>query len=220
MKVSSRKISGLVVAITTLVMAPTASGPLAAKTATVTLSAEQSLQVDNVSAYLNGLTTMRGDFLQINPDGSAVEGKFYMRRPGRVRFEYENPPLTLLSDGVWAMINDREIESVDRYPLRETPLHLLLKKNVNLVKDTNVIDVATANGLVAVTALEDEGIAQGQLTMVFSEPNLELRYWQVIDAQGERITVSLKNVETGMKLDPALFIPEEGDFFDEDEDWD
>ena len=78
------------------------------------------------------------------------------------------------------MINDREIESVDRYPLRETPLHLLLKKNVNLTKDAKIVDVAKANGLVAVTALEEEGIAQGQLTIVFSEPVLELRGASVV----------------------------------------
>lgn len=220
MKTTKWNLAGLVLAVATLAVAPFGPGLMAAKTPAGTLTADQIRQVDSISAYLNGLTTMQGDFLQINPDGSAVEGKFYMRRPGRVRFEYDNPPLTLMSDGVWAMINDREIESVDRYPLRETPLHLLLKKDVNLTNDAQIVDVTAANGLVAVTALEEEGIAQGQLTMVFSEPVLELRYWQVIDAQGDRVTVSLKNVQTGMKLDPELFIPDEKNFFDDDQEWD
>ena len=92
------------------------------------LAVEVRAQIDQVSDYLNAIDTMSGDFMQTNPDGSLVEGKFYMRRPGRVRFEYADPPMTLMSDGTWAMINDRVLESVDRYPLRETPLYLLLKR--------------------------------------------------------------------------------------------
>ena len=163
------------------------------------------------------LDTLRGDFTQTNPDGTAVEGKFFMRRPGRVRFEYEDPPLTLMSDGTWAMINDRVLESVDRYPLRETPLYLLLKRNVNLLKDAEISSVEKGNGLMAITASETDGIALGSLTLIFAEPALELRYWVVTDVNGDSTVVMLKNIERGVDLDPALFLPEEGDIFGDDE---
>lgn len=180
------------------------------------LKGEAREEINKVSDYINTIDTLKGDFIQTNPDGSASNGKFYMRRPGRVRFEYEDPPMTLLADGTWAMINDRSLESVDRYPLVETPLNLLLKKNVDLLKDADITKVEHGNGLLAVTAEETTGVALGSLTLIFNEPSLELRYWVVTDVNGESTVVMLKNIERGMKLDPALFLPEEGSVFGDD----
>jgi outer membrane lipoprotein-sorting protein len=181
------------------------------------LAIEAKGQINQVSDYLNAIDTMSGDFMQTNPDGSLVEGKFYMRRPGRVRFEYDDPAMTLMSDGTWAMINDRVLESVDRYPLLETPLYLLLKRDVDLLKDAEISAVEHGNGLIAITAAETSGIALGTLTLIFAEPNLELRYWVVTDVNGDSTVVMLRNVERGMALDPALFLPEEGDIFGDDD---
>ncbi|TNE59719.1 MAG: outer membrane lipoprotein carrier protein LolA [Alphaproteobacteria bacterium] len=180
------------------------------------ITGELREEINKVSDYINAISTLKGDFTQTNPDGTASLGKFYMRRPGRVRFEYEDPPMTLLSDGTWAMINDRSLESVDRYPLAETPLNLLLKRNVDLLKDADITKVEHANGLLAVTAEETTGVALGSLTLIFNEPALELRYWVVTDVNGESTVVMLKNIERGMKLDPALFLPEEGSVFGDD----
>lgn len=174
-------------------------------------------QINAISDYINAINTMRGEFSQTNPDGTAVEGDFYMRRPGRVRFEYEDPPLTLMSDGTWAMINDRVLESVDRYPLRETPLYLLLKKNVDLLKDANISKIERGNGLIALTAEETSGVALGSLTLIFSEPALELRYWVITDVNGDSTVVMLRKIERGVEIDPALFLPEEGDIFGDDD---
>ena len=168
--------------------------------------------VEAVSAYFNDLTTMSGDFDQQNQDGSISQGTFHLQRPGRMRFEYETPALTLLSDGLWVMLNDREIESVDRYPLRETPLHLILKKTVNLAKDAQIVRVEREGDLIGVTAREEEGIAQGDLTLVFAAPRLELRHWMVEDVQGNRTVVSLRNVQTGRELSPDLFKADEYEF--------
>ena len=181
------------------------------------LTAIEIANVDSASAYLNEIDTMQGDFLQINPDGSTTDGVFYMRRPGRIRFEYADPPLTLMSDGTWAMVNDRELESVDRYPLSETPLYLLLKKNIDLMNDANIVAVDHGNGMVAITASEQDGIAQGELTLIFAEPSLELLHWMITDVQGQSTVVMLKNVERDMKIDPALFLPDEGDIFGDDD---
>jgi len=205
------------VAVLTATALGQTEGDMAEMPAYPPLSAEDVTVIDSASAYLNEIDTMQGNFLQINPDGGTTDGVFYMRRPGRIRFEYADPPLTLMSDGTWAMVNDRELESVDRYPLRETPLYLLLKKNINLIKDANIVAVDHGNGMVAITASEQEGIAQGELTLIFSEPSLELMHWMITDVQGQSTVVMLKNVQKGMKIDPALFLPEEGDIFGDDD---
>lgn len=177
------------------------------------LNDEERALVDEVSAYFNNLTTLRGVFDQQNQDGTLSHGAFYLKRPGRMRFEYFEPDqLTILSDGLFVMLNDRELESVDRYPMRETPLHLILKRDVDLLKDTRIIRVEHENGLIGVTAREEEGIAQGDLTLVFAGPRLELRHWMVEDVQGNRTLVSLRNVVAGATLAPELFIPKEYEF--------
>lgn len=182
------------------------------------LTVEDRALVDEVSAWFNAVETLKGSFDQQNQDGSLVGGDFYLRRPGRMRFEYAEPQkLTLLSDGLWVMLDDRELENVDRYPLRETPLWLILKKEVDLAADARIVRVERRGDLVAITVHEEEGAAQGDLTLVFAGPRLDLRHWIVEDVQGNRTIVSLRNVQAGMALAPQLFIPEEYDYgLDED----
>lgn len=182
------------------------------------LSTEDRTLVDDVSAWFNGVETLKGAFDQQNQDGSVVSGDFYLRRPGRMRFEYAAPQqLTLLADGWWVMMNDRELESVDRYPLRETPLWLILKDPVDLASDAEIVKVERQGELIGVTVREEEGATQGDLTLIFAGPQLDLRHWIIEDVQGKRTLVSLRNIEQGMKLSPELFIPEEYEF-GEDED--
>jgi outer membrane lipoprotein-sorting protein len=190
------------------------------------LSARDLATVNAISAYFNAMTTLKGAFDQQNQDGSLVKGDFYLKRPGRMRFEYADPqPLTLLSDGAWVMLNDRELESVDRYPLRETPLYLILKRTVDLAKDAYIVKVEREGDLIGVTTREEEGAAQGDLTLVFASisgsenPGLELRHWMVEDVQGNRTLVSLRGLQAGMELDHALFVPEEYDFGSDDPDF-
>ena len=177
------------------------------------LKPDELALVNEVSAYFNALETLKGSFDQQNQDGTLSTGMFYLRRPGRMRFEYAEPDqLTILSDGIWVMLNDRELESVDRYPLRETPLNLILKKQVDLAKDAEIVRVEREGDLIGVTAREQGGVAQGDLTLVFAGPRLELRHWMVEDIQGNRTVVSLRNVVKGAHLGPELFIPEEYEF--------
>ncbi len=182
------------------------------------LTVEDRVLVDEVSAWFNKVVTLKGAFDQQNQDGTMVGGAFYLRRPGRMRFEYAEPQkLTLLSDGFWVMLDDRELESVDRYPLRETPLWLILKKHVDLAADADILRVERQGDLIGVTVREEEGAAGGVLTLVFAGPRLDLRHWIVEDVQGNRTVVSLRQMEQGMSLSPELFIAEEYDYGLEDD---
>ena len=88
--------------------------------------------VNAVNQYLNNIEHLEGDFLQINPDNSISDGRFYIRRPGRFRFDYTNPEsLVVISDGIWLGIIDNELETLHRYPNRSTPYYTIFKKNVN-----------------------------------------------------------------------------------------
>ncbi|MBA4211039.1 MAG: hypothetical protein C0454_16060 [Parvibaculum sp.] len=177
--------------------------PVAAETAT---DAADAKALAEASAYLNALDSMQGDFLQMGPDGSVAEGKFYLRRPGRLRFEY-NPPerLLVVADGTWVAVKD-SAAAAQRYPIASTPLSLILGRNVNLTESARVLNVETQPGALLITVADRKGEAPGHITLIFDQPRMQLRQWVVTDAQGLQTTVALRNVETGIRADNALFV--------------
>ncbi|MEM1343733.1 MAG: outer membrane lipoprotein carrier protein LolA [Pseudomonadota bacterium] len=179
-----------------------------------TASAQGTEQRDllRISNYLNGLGTLEGDFVQIGPDGELSEGKFYMRRPGRLRFEYRPPnPALIIADGVWVGVCDRQIETFDRFPLSETPLDILLRDRVDLRREGAISTMARAEGQLRVRAIDPDAPEQGSLTLIFADVPLALRQWVVVDAQGLTTTVALQDTRSNTRLDPRLFTIDDDD---------
>lgn len=182
--------------------------------ALVTGDAQTSLLRD-IAASLASVETAKGRFLQIAPDGDQTAGDFYIRRPGRVRFEYDDPvPILIVADGATVAIEDRDLETQDRVPLRTTPLAILLDDELDFEKDAEILSVQRANGFVAVALRDRSGETDGTLDMIFTDESLELVAWQATDAAGGLTGVQLSEVETGVRISPRLFRIEE---LDEDE---
>ncbi len=178
------------------------SGPFA----TPAFAAVSQGDLTRISNYLNGIGTMEGTFVQVGPDGDASEGKFYMRRPGRIRFEYKPPnPTLLIADGFWVGVYDTLDGTLDRFPLSETPLDLLLRDRVDLKREGAIQSVERSQGQLRVRAVDPDAPRQGSITMVFNDNPLELVQWIVTDAQGLTTTVALNSVRRDVKLDPDLF---------------
>jgi outer membrane lipoprotein-sorting protein len=112
---------------------------------------EDEEAIAQASAYLASLENMQGDFLQVGPDGSVTEGKFYLRRPGRMRFEYNAPEnLLVVADGTWVAVKDSAAPA-QRYPIASTPLSLFLARDINLSENARVLGVANQPGALLVT---------------------------------------------------------------------
>lgn len=159
-----------------------------------------------ISAYLNSITTLTGKFTQVSSNGSYAEGTFYMKKPGRLRFEYAPPvPLLIVADGVTVAVTNNELETQDRYPLGTTPLSILLDDDLDLADDEHITRVERKPGQIAVTASESDGPAQGEITLVFSDPGLELRHWIVKDAQGQQVIVAISDLKRGVEISAAQF---------------
>ena len=170
------------------------------------LSEGDRTDLDRVSAYLSGLSDMQGHFLQVGPDGSLAEGRFYLRRPGRLRFEYTPPQqMLVVADGTWVAVKDG-FSATQRYPLGSTPLGILLQSHVNLAEEVRVLSVERQPGVLRVKLQDKSGNAPGDLTLVFDEPSLQLRQWVVTDAQGLQTTVALRGVQSGLRADNSLFV--------------
>ncbi len=183
------------------------AGALAAAALPTATRAQNARELARISAYLNGITTLEGDFVQIDPDGILSEGRFLMRRPGRIRFEYNEPnPALVVADGSWVGVVDKRYNSVDRYPLSETPLNLILKSNVDLGSEGAVEGIEVADGQMRVRAVDPDHPERGSLTMIFGANPLELRQWIVDDAQGGATTVALSDLRSGVEIDPKNFV--------------
>lgn len=174
-------------------------------------SAADSADLDRISAYLNSIHTLKGSFVQLGPDGQTDEGVFYIDKPGRMRFEYHAPnPVLVVSDGTTVAVQNRRLGTVDTYPLLSTPLSLVLSDSLNLKHNPSIAGLSREPGELIVNARAASSKVSGNLTLVFTSPQLELRQWTIVDAQGLSTTVSLRDVQTGVTLDPALFKLPEG----------
>ncbi|MEM6906602.1 MAG: outer membrane lipoprotein carrier protein LolA, partial [Pseudomonadota bacterium] len=143
---------------------------------------------------------------QVGPDGDVSEGLFFLRRPGRMRFEYEPPNRALIiADGVWVGVCDPEIGTIDRFPLSETPLDLLLQERVDLRREGAVETIDRSAGQLRVKAVDPDAADQGSITMVFTDNPLELRQWIVVDNQGLATTVALSETQANVRLGGDLF---------------
>lgn len=163
-----------------------------------------------ISNYLNGIGTMQGTFVQVGPDGDLSEGLFYMRRPGRIRFEYQPPnPALIVADGFWVGVYDTLDNTLDRFPLSETPLDLLLRDRVDLRSEGAIQRIERSAGQLRIVAVDPEAQDQGSITMVFNDNPLELTQWIVQDSQGLATTVALSEIRRNVKIDPNKFFIED-----------
>lgn len=172
-----------------------------------TLTEAQRSDLVRVSQAMNAIRSMEGNFVQVGPEGQIDQGRFYIEKPGKMRFEYASPnPTLIVSDGRWVAVENRKLNTVDRYALWTTPLSLILGDDIDLRDKAEIVSVENKGDELLVSAREHKSHVNGDLLLVFSEPTLALKQWTVKDAQGLLTTVSINNVKSGVQLDPSLFI--------------
>lgn len=166
------------------------------------------IPLSDLSAYINGITTAEAPFTQFNADGTQSTGRLIIRRPNRMRFEYAPPDQTLVvaSAGSVAIIDGKSNEPPEQYPLKRTPLNLILGANVDLSRARMVTDHAeTDDGLTAVTAQDPDHPDYGQITLYFSPAPVTLRQWVVTDDSGQSVRVVLGDMMLGRDYPPSTF---------------
>lgn len=167
----------------------------------------EKLSLGAISSYLNGLKTATGEFTQINSDGSISTGTIFIKRPGRVRFEY-NPPDTALvmsGGGQVAIFDPKSDQPPDRYPLSQTPLSIILARDVNLGKARMVTGHTSDGKTTTVTAQDPDNPEYGNIQMVFTADPVELRQWIINDGNGTATTVILGELRKGGNIPERKF---------------
>jgi outer membrane lipoprotein-sorting protein len=174
---------------------------------TPTFDANQKALATKVSNYLSSLVNVSGNFVQVGPDGKRTTGDFYIQKPGKIRFEYDDPtPIALVADGSSVIVRDRRLATQDVYPLSQTPLRYLLSDRIDLMRDTNLVGVAADDMFISVTIEEKQAlIGTSRLMLMVGAKDNQLKQWTVTDPQGYDTTVAVYNLDTTKKLDPNMF---------------
>ncbi len=186
--------------------------PLAVQAAPASNSSAPALSVADqallgqVEAYLNSQTALTANFLQVAADGSTRTGKAWLQRPGKMRFEYDPPDPQLLVAGFGLLVyHDPELDQTTNIPLSATPLGILLAQKVVLSGSVTVTHIERDPGEVDITLVRTDKPQAGSLTLVFGTAPLELRQWQVLDAQNQETRVSLYDTAPGGPFPDSLF---------------
>lgn len=167
----------------------------------------EKIPLAEISRYLNGLRTAEAGFTQFNADGSRSTGRVFIHRPNRMRFEYSPPDeaLVLASAGQVAIFDSKSNQPPEQYPLRRTPLNLILARNIDLSRARMVVAHEEAGEGTAVVAQDPEHPEYGTIRLIFTANPLQLRQWVVTDEVGYETTVVLDGLETGNDYPPSMF---------------
>lgn len=170
-------------------------------------AAAEKIALGELSRYLNSLTTAEAEFTQINSDGTISTGRLFIRRPGRVRFEYAPPDrsLVMAGGGSVAIFDAKSNQPAEQYPLSRTPLSLILAANVNLGRAKMVVAHTEEAKTTKVRVQDPDHPDYGSIELVFTSNPTELRQWIIRDDSGAETTVILGEMRKGADLAPSLF---------------
>jgi len=168
---------------------------------------QQDAAVKRINAYFNGLTNLQGNFEQIDSNNKHTKGRFYVQRPGKLRFDYEPPSsLRIVADGHFLAIEDSDLKTIEKYPIESTPFRLLLGDGVDLSRDARIVGVESDEGSLAISLQDKSGDAAGQIKLYFeTEPEMKLKQWVITDAQGLATTVTVSDIAPGRKVAADFF---------------
>ena len=173
----------------------------------IALDDNQTKLVETVSAYFAELQNLKGAFVQIGADNKRMRGKFFVKRPGRFRFDYSLPSRqVIVSDGKSLAIQDLDLNNEDRVSLDDTPFRLLLRQDVNLLRDAQINEVQQSADVIVLGLQDKSPDTPGKIRLyMVTKPALELKEWVTTDAQGLETRVEVSNLVKTEELDLKLF---------------
>ena len=179
---------------------------LAPSLARAAIGPGDTADLNRVQEYMNNIHTLQSRFEQVSNDGGVATGTIYLSRPGKMRVEYDPPvPILLVATENRIWYYDKKLQQVSFFALQVTPAWFLLQDNVRFGGDITVNDLKRDPGVLRVTVNESKNPSLGDATLVLSDKPLELRKWQITDAQRKEVTVTLDDPHYGASLNPQLF---------------
>lgn len=172
--------------------------------------AQSAGSLDNAVEALRGISTMKASFTQTDRKGQTVGGTMTLKRPGKIRFEYQKGvPLLLVSNGKSFTLVDYEVNQVQRWPIGNSPLGALLDPNRDVKRYGKLIPTGNPSVL-SVEVRDPKKPEFGVITLIFVRNSAapggwQLTNWVALDAQKNRTTVRLSNHRYGVAVADSTF---------------
>jgi outer membrane lipoprotein-sorting protein len=169
------------------------------------LANDKKQAVNAISNHFRSVPTMSGEFIQFGPNGEQTGGKFLIKRPGKIRFNYEDPsPIMVVSNGKTLAVNNKKLKTWNYYPLSKTPLSLLLSNKIK-IDDKSIRNVDAGPDLTTVVMGDKSIFGDSQITLMFDPQSQDLRQWTIKDVQGKETSVMIFNVKKNVKISNTKF---------------
>lgn len=166
----------------------------------------EKLTLDQISTYINGFTTAQSGFTQINADGSKANGTIFIKRPGRARFEYaSDDALVMAGGGNVAIFDPKSNNPPEQFPLKRTPLNLILAAEVDLKRARMVTGFGANDSSAIVEAQDPEHPEYGSIRLFFAPDPVRLVKWVITDGGGGETAVELGDLQLGGDFPDAYF---------------
>lgn len=200
-----RHFVGAAIAVAVMATLPIQADAQAASTVSPALA-------QSIADHFSSVKTMQGEFVQFGPRGDQTSGKFFIERPGKLRFNYDSPsPMRVIADGNNVVVGNVQLKTWDTYPLSKTPLSLLLASKIDLSADM-VRSVKAEPELTTIVLGSRTIFGDSTITMMFDSKTYDLRQWTVTDNQGKDTSVVINNVKSNVSFDDSVFRIPYGDF--------
>lgn len=173
--------------------------------ATAQTESANAQAAQKIADHFTQVQTMMGDFIQFGPSGEQTGGKFFIQRPGKVLFLYEDPSnIRVVADGMNIVVNNKKLDTWDMYPLNKTPLNVVLGDKIDL-SGKKVKSVTQATDLTTIVIQDKQIFGDSEITMMFDPETFDLRQWTVKDAKGKDTTVIIYDVKQGVTFGNRTF---------------
>ncbi|HET6158071.1 MAG TPA: outer membrane lipoprotein carrier protein LolA [Dongiaceae bacterium] len=170
------------------------------------LTDSDKADIARVEGYLNSLSTVKASFQQYTENEGLSFGRIYLRRPGRLRVEYDPPSeILLVADGTLLSYYDAELNHIEQVPLNLSPMWFLLREDVELGGDVTVTSFKRAANTVLIGLVQSDEPDAGSVLLELGDKPMELRQWTIRDSAGGQVRVGLYDAEFGVALEPGLF---------------
>ena len=167
--------------------------------------ADDTADIARAETYLKNLKTAKASFVQRSDNGGRLTGTFYLNRPGKLKFEYNETDDFVVADGIFIYFYDSELGEQSNAPIGQTLADFLLRKDLSLTSGLSVQDVQTNVDTQVLTLAQEGDEGAGTVRLFFSQNPYALSKWQIIDATGATTEVALANLQTGLELPSRLF---------------
>ncbi len=182
-----------------------AFGVSPARAQTVPATQVTAADIQKAESYLKALTTARADFIQIAPNGQRLSGQFFLDRPGKLRFNYNEVKDFVVADGLFIYFYDSQLGEQSNAPIGQTLADFLLRKDLKLSGDVAVQKAYNKDGFTYITIAQVDDVAAGQVELIFSDVPYALNRWRVTDAQGGTTEIILKNLQRNVSFPGGFF---------------